>query len=167
MRNLFIALSIVTAVVCGVVFKAYAAGDVSISLGDEVLKWKDVWLSTSEVDALNGTAVELIPAPGSGKYLDLVKMTCTNDFTGSHFEAGSGTLDIRYTNSSGSLAAQFPNVFVEATSDNNFTAYGRDVMAADNAALVAHLSSDATATSGCTGIIKCRVYYRILQVSDI
>jgi hypothetical protein len=159
----------------GVSVSAFAAtGDVGASikpnavdfskLATRVLQYADVTLSSTQMDTLNATPVTLVAAPGSGKVIYLDDVFCYNTFVSTQFELGSGTLDVRYGSSSGSLAAQFSNEFVEYNSSKGAHAYARDSLTSDNTALVLYASSDVTAGNG---NIKCRATYRTVQLSDI
>jgi hypothetical protein len=159
----------------GISVSAFAAtGDVGASikpnavdfskLATRVLQYSDVTLSSTDMDTLNATPVTLVSAPGSGKVVYLDDVFCYNDYNTIQFELGTGTLDVRYGSSSGSLAAQFSNEFVEYNSDKTAHAYARDSLATTNSALVLWASSDVTAGNG---TIKCRATYRTVTLSDI
>jgi hypothetical protein len=128
------------------------------------ISYKDVKLTSTQMDTLNATPVELVAAPGTGKFLEVIAVLAFNDFGTAAFELGSGTVDIRYTDSSGGLAAQLTNAFVESAADALFKAYGRDVVISTNAALVAYASADVTAGDGS---LYLRVFYRTQVTSEI
>lgn len=134
-------------------------------LAERVLKYADVTMSSSDVDTLNATPVTAVSAPGAGKCLEVVKLTCFNDFSSVTFDSpGGGTIDLRYTDSSGSLKAQIINGFLEATSDKFYDAVVQSNYCSTNAALVLWASSDVQQGNGS---IKCRVTYRVITSSDI
>lgn len=151
-----------------------ATGDVGVSikpnavnfthLATRVLQYADVTLTSTQMDTLNATPVTLVAAPGTGKVIYLDDVFCYNDYNTIQFENGTGTLDVRYGSSSGSLAAQFSNEFVEYNSDKGAHAYARDSLTSDNTALVLYSSADVTAGNG---TIKCRATYRTATINDI
>lgn len=152
-----------------------ATGDVGVSIKPGSVKLSqmhasalqsvDLNLTSSQMDTLNATPVSAIAAPGSGYVTQVESVLCKVVSTGlTAFELGSGTVDFRYTDGSGGLAAQLTNAFVESSSDAYFQAYGRDAVAVVNAAIVAYASTDV---SQGTGSLNCRVFYRTVRGSDI
>lgn len=151
-----------------------ATGDVGVSikpnsikfsqLEAKVLKSVDVNLTSTQMDALNATPITVISAPGSGYVTQVESVLCFNDFVTTAFELGSGTVDFDYTNSSGGIAAQLTNAFVESSADAYFQAYGRDAVAQANAAIVAYATTDVSTGSGS---LNCRLFYRTVLASDI
>ena len=126
--------------------------------------FKDVTLSATQMDTLNATPVELVAAPGAGKALIVDHVVAYVAPVSAAFELGSGVLDVKYTGTSGTVAAEFTNAFVESASAAVAKAYGRDVIAVANAALVAHCSADVTSGDG---KVYLRVYYRTVLLSGL
>lgn len=126
--------------------------------------YKDIKLTAAQLDTLNATPVELLPAPGAGRILEVIGVVAFLDFVSAALELGSGVLDLRYENSSGGIAAQLTNAFVESAADAYFKAYGRDCVMLANKAIVAHASADVTSGDS---IIYLRVYYRTVVVADV
>lgn len=124
------------------------------------VSYKDVTVTAAQMDTLNATPVSLVAAPGAGKILVLDRVVAFLDAGATPFELGSGTVDVRYQNSSGGLAAQLTNAFVESATDAYFVAYGRDVLALVNQALVLYASADVTAGDG---VLYLRLYYRVVE----
>lgn len=124
----------------------------------------DVAIANAAIDTMNATPVQLVAAPGSGKLIQVLSVVCFNDFVTAALELGSGTLDVRYENSSGGLAAQFTNAWTESAADAYFTAVGRDVIGLTNKAIVMHASADVTSGGG---NLACRTHYRTITISDI
>ena len=142
----------------------FATG-IDASLAQHILKWRDTKFTATELDAMNGTPGELLPAPESTELYDVVEVVCNMTKGVSAFELGSGTLDVRYNSGSGSLIAQFANAFLE--SDSAIAkAYGRDMVSTNalGKKVVLYPSADVTAGSGS---LACRVYYRKIDTSDI
>lgn len=128
------------------------------------VSYVDVKITAAELDALNATPKELVAAPGSGKILECLGILAKLDFQATGLELGSGTLDCRYQNSSGGLAAQITNAFTEGAADAYYKAVGRDVVALVNQALVLHASADVTAGDS---ILYLRVYYRTVAAVEV
>lgn len=140
-----------------------SAGIVLGQLASSVLASADVTISSAAMDTLNATPVTLVAAQGSAAVIQVESVYCINTYNAAAFELGSGTLDIRYENSSGGLVAQFTNAWVESGA-GAFAVAGNQLMAVAlvNKAIVAHASADVTAGGGS---IKCRTYYRVLPNS--
>jgi hypothetical protein len=128
------------------------------------LRYADVTISAAAMDTLNATPVTLVAAPGTGKMIEFLGASVINTFLTTAFELGSGTVDIRYENSSGGLAGQLTNAFVESSATAYFRAAPLACVALTNKALVAYASADVTAG---LGNLKFRVYYRVLTVADV
>lgn len=128
------------------------------------ISYKDVKLTAAQLDTLNDTPVELVAAPGAGKVLECLGLVASLDFVVTRAELGSGTLDARYENSSGGLAAQITNAFAEAAADGIFKAPPLAVVALVNKALVLHASADVTSGDS---ILYVRVYYRTIVVAEM
>lgn len=128
------------------------------------ISYKDVKITAAEMDALNGTPKELVAAPGSGKVLECLGVLARLDAGATPFELGSGTVDVRYENGSGGLAAQLTNAFVEGAADALFKAPSLACVALENKALVAYASADVTAGDG---VLYLRVFYRTVVVSEV
>lgn len=124
----------------------------------------DVAIANAALDTMNATPVQLVAAPGSGKAVQVTSVFCFNDFVTAALELGSGTLDVRYENSSGGLAAQFTNAWAESAADAYMSAPGLAVVALTNKAIVMHASADITSGGG---NLACRVHYRTITISDI
>ena len=140
------------------------SGDIGPSLADDILRTLDFALSSTDMDTLNATPISIVQAPGTGKYNIIDRVTCFNDFNSTSFNLGMGTLDFRYSNSSGSLLARVPGACLGVSSDAYCAVYGQDAMSIANAAIVAHASEDVTAGNG---TLRCRVYYKTITASDI
>ena len=140
-------------------------------LRDHVLRgtvhYKDVVMTSTQLDSANATPIELIAAPGSG--LALIPLAAlTKVVAGSTaFELGSGTGAFKYTDGSGVEAlTAVTNAILETTA--NATGYYRSVGLAGvpvvNAALVFQPGADVTAGNG---NIYVRVCYLVVKVGEL
>jgi len=145
---------------------ALASPDLGQEIIDKVddLQYKDTSVTAAQMDTLNATPVSLVPAPGSGKMIEFLGQAVYNDFVTPAFELGSGTVDVRYENSSGGLAGQMTNAFIESAADAYFRVAPLACVALVNKALVLYASADITAGGG---NLKIRTYYRIVTIADI
>lgn len=129
------------------------------------VSYKDIKLTSTQMDSLNGTPVELIPAPGAGKAIEVLGAFSYIDAGSTPFELGSGTLLFKYTNGSGAeVATAIPNATVESATDTYYRSVALAVVPVVNAAIVAHAGADVTAGNGAVYI---RVYYRTVTIETI
>lgn len=143
-----------------------AVGDVQFNarLRHTIDSYKDVTLTATQMDTLNATPVTLIAAQGANKVIIVEAVFAFNDFNSVAFELGTGTVDVRYQNSSGGLAAQLTNAFVESGADAYFAAPGLACVALANQPVVAYASADVTAGNG---TLYLRVFYRVVDASTL
>lgn len=114
-------------------------------------------LTSAEILALRTTAIDIISAPGSGKYLEIVSATGYNNYNSTTYNAGTDLLNLEIN---GVAVWTFPNSFVEATSDTaNQGTRVADAAIATNSGLKARMSS-ADPTTG-NGTITIKAIYRI------
>lgn len=138
--------------------------DFAERLAQAIGSFVDVRITAAEMDALNASPKTLIAAPGAGKVIQVERVLARVVPGSTAFELGTGTVDLRYQNSSGGLAAQLTNAFVESAAAANFAAVGRDAVALANQPLVAHASADVTAGDG---NLYLRIYYRVVDTALI
>lgn len=102
-------------------------------------------LTTAQILALNSTEIELIAAPGAGKYIVVDSCEATIDYNSATYAAG-GNIVLSYTDVSGVAAATLTEAFVESTADAAIAnCQNLGVVPAINAPLVAAaLVSDPT-----------------------
>lgn len=135
-------------------------GDLALT----ILQWVDVLIANAALDTLNATPVSLVAAPGSGKALLFAGALVVNNFVTAALELGSGTLDIKYQNSSGGLAGQMTNAFVESAATAYAAVAPLTCVALVNQALVLHASADITSGGGNLAI---RMFYRTVTIAAI
>lgn len=129
-------------------------------LAEGTVMYKDGYLTSAQILALNTTPIEAIPAPGSGKCLIVTGMYGTIDYNSATYNEGTGVLRLSYTDASGDIASQFTNAFLEASADA--TAYAEPVIECvpvANAALVFNTAADPTTGDS---LIYYRIWYRIV-----
>lgn len=129
-----------------------------------ILQWVDVNIANAALDTLNATPVSLVAAPGSGKILQFCGAIVVNTFLTAALELGSGTLDIKYENSSGGLVGQMTNAFVESAATAYAAVAALTAVGLVNKALVLHASADITSGGGSLSI---RTFYRTVTVAAI
>ena len=150
-----------TSAVRQAVLSALGQPELANVIVEGTLLHKDVTIPTADVLTLYTTAYELIPAPGAGNCILVEGVYATIDYASATYSAGSNTLDVRYTNSSGDLVAQLTNAFLTSSADGRAQAdMQAETVPVVNAAVVAHVPS-ANPTTGDSDI-KVRVYYRIV-----
>lgn len=149
----------------GIPVAAFATNGITkAQLELQLLQWVDVAIANAAIDTMNATPVQLIAAPGSGKIIQFLGAIVVNTFLTTAFELGSGTMDIRYENSSGGLAGQLTNAFVESAATAYATVAPLTCVSLVNKAIVIHASADVTAGAGSMAI---RSFYRTVTVAGI
>lgn len=128
--------------------------------------YKDFVLTAAQMDTLNATPVTVLAAPGSG-LVNLVQaiflQVNSTGFTA--FELGSGVLEFRYVDGSGSkVITDVVNGVVESATDVQDLCPPIVCTPSANALICAHASADVTAG---TGNIQGRIWYRTVKVSEI
>lgn len=153
-----------------------AVGDEAIArlLVNEIHETADTLIATAAVKTLNATPVELVAAPGSGKYLEFLGALLFIDYTSADYVAGAGEdLVIRYENASGQICSASVDgsvlaasadalVYIPPVSDPSASPAG--FVVPDNKALVAHILTGEIATGDSP--FKIRTFYRTLHKSD-
>lgn len=131
------------------------------------LSYKDFTLTATQMDTLNATPVSILAAPGAG-LVTIVEGIYTRVAPGvTPFEAGSATLDYKYTDASGVVVATaVPNAQVEAATAA--VGYYRSIATAGvpvaNAAIVASIGTDVSAGDG---VVYGRIWYRTVKAAEV
>jgi len=125
-----------------------------------VIRRKRVTLTSAQILALYTTPVEIIAAPGTGYYNDVLSVMAINDYNSVAY-TGANALELRYTNASGAkVTGDLAAAFINSASDRADKAVGVAVTAVSNAAVVAAVP---TANPGAgNGTITLDIQYRTL-----
>lgn len=128
--------------------------------------YQDFVLSASQMDTLNATAVTVLAAPGTGLVNIVKQIVLYVNSTGlTAFELGSGVLEFRYADASGSkVVTDVPNATVESATDIIHYAPGIVCNPLANTLVCAHASADVTAG---TGNIQGRIFYKTIKQAEI
>lgn len=127
-------------------------------------------LTAAQVQALNATAVEVIAAPGAGKYIEFLGGEAFLDFESVGYDAVAATdyLSLRYTNASGAIvtANVSPAGFGDASADAHMKLAPASHVITQNAALVAHIQGGEWYSAAGDSPIVLRIQYRIVTAQD-
>ena len=126
-------------------------------------------LDTADVQTLNATPVEVIPAPGVGKYIEIESADAWLDYaTAAYDDVGAGEdFTLRYTDGSGAevIDAITGTGFGDATADEHRVARAKSVEPAANAAVVAHIKTGEWYAAAGDSPLKLRVRYRVRSLT--
>lgn len=119
----------------------------------------DVALTAAQIDALNATPIELVPAPGAGKALIFLGAFVYLAYGTVAWAGSSETIPIKYQNASGATVGTITEAFMESTA--NAYQYIEPVTAVvlANQALVATANADFTTGDS---PITIRIYYQVI-----
>ena len=130
-----------------------------------VVSYRDFKLTSTQLDALNATPIELIPAPGADKAVVVEGVFTKIDAGATAFESGTATLKFCYTNGSGDeTATAVPNARVESGTDTYYHSIPAAVIPVVNAKVVAAIGTDISAGDG---TIYGRIFYRVVDVNEV
>lgn len=141
----------------------YAFTD-GISQGKNILNGKTITLTAAEVLALNSSPKELLPAPGAGKYYEVLSVSLTYDFVTAYTIGAATNLNIHYTNGAGvsTMVDLAATGFLDQAQDETriLARTALNVEPALNAAMVLALAG-ADVTAG-TSTLTVDIVYRTL-----
>jgi hypothetical protein len=148
---------------------ALAANSVTSAKMDEVvLKTANVSLTNAMVLALRATPIELVAAPGAGKFLEFISAEIIFDYVGAYTESADN-LAVKYENGSGVQVSQDIETtgFLDATADTKTNALAKiNTITAktgcENKALVLHNTGDGEFGGGnAANALRVRTAYRV------
>jgi hypothetical protein len=129
----------------------------------------DIEITTTELLALNATAIELVPAPGAGKALILLGAVLFLDYNTTAYDgvAAGEDLTINYTDKTGAVLATIETTgFLDQGTDQVRYVYAASTAAITpvaDAVLCLHLLTAEIATGNSP--LKLRVYYRVVPTT--
>ncbi len=126
------------------------------------LKVAKVTLTSAQVLALNTTPVTLVAAPWAGLFIDVVSVSWKVDYNSAAY-ATNTTLEVRYTNGSGSKVTADLAALITATADKTVTVKGvtTELVNIANAPVIVRAATGNPATGNSPVTIE--VTYRVLK----
>lgn len=127
---------------------------------------KTVTLTAAQVNALNTTPVDLIPAPGAGKAIVITSVVAEYDYVTTAFGGVASGDDMRIKYNGGSTIATIETTgFIDQTSDQyrNYTVPAGELTIAPNTKVVVDSGGDGT-TGGTGSTVKLIVTYKIISL---
>lgn len=143
-----------------------AVGDANMAraLQSDICSHRDTVLTSAEIDALNATPIELVPAPGAGKSLFVCSVVAWLNYNSTAWAGSSETIPLKY-GTAGTTITTITEAFMERTSDGYQNLLPVDgVGAQDNTAIYATANADFTTGNS---PLSVRVYYRTVGGSTI
>lgn len=137
------------------------AGLIKGSLGlDGVAQRKQLTLTSAQILALNSTPVTLVPAPGAGKYIEVLRVSAKLVFNSVAY-TGANALEIRYTDGSGAKAtSDLAAALINAAATRRDSATAAAVTQVANAPVVAAVPSANPGAGDSTMVVD--VLYRVV-----
>jgi hypothetical protein len=119
-------------------------------------------VSSAELKALNTTAKTLIASPGAGNAIQFLSAVVMHDYATAAYTESNANLEFRYTDKDGAICGTGEATgFLDATADKMIAvAPAASPLMVANAALV--LAAAANPAGSGTGVLRCRVTYRVV-----
>lgn len=134
--------------------------------GQTRLRYEIVPVTSAQILALNSTPVTILSAPGSGKYIDVIKVDVIYDYATAYTITSAGDLRLYYGSRTGGNAASATIAvlgLLDASADTILTASGMvngTNPPTTNLAVVLQ-NMNTVAYSGGTSTLRLAVLYRI------
>lgn len=133
----------------------------------------DKYITSTQVLALQTTGIDVVPAPGAGKYLMFLGATVFMDYNSAAYTGGGGKdIVFTYTDKSGAAVSHTidDTVFAGQTADVIAHAYplnaaASTLAAAANAPIVISIASSNWTVGDSP--LKVRTFYRVLTKTDL
>lgn len=131
-----------------------------------------VQLTAAQILDLADTPVELVAAPGAGKYLEFLGAVLMLDHAGTGFAETADNLEVHYENEAGAAASAVIEMtgFIDQVADTLIearplaTAVARAKTAVENKALVlTNINDDFTDAGTTTSVLRVATRYRVLS----
>jgi hypothetical protein len=116
-------------------------------------------LTNAEVDGLHGAPITLIPAPGAGKFIQVLSVHCMYKYDTAAFGGidAADELEIRYTDATGAelVTAIECNGFITLTADAHrfISAIATEIIPVANAPVVVHMADSGISGGGASYLV--------------
>lgn len=134
--------------------------------GADVIRRSVTTIAAADVKTLNATAVEIVPAPAAGYFIDVISVHWFLDFATAAYDAAAAgdTLVARYTDAAGAIAtdAVAGDTIGAAAADYHVTVRPIiECIPVTDAALVAHITTGEWFAAAGDSPLKVEVLYRV------
>lgn len=131
-------------------------------------------ITADQIRALNTTPVQIVPAPGADRIVQLDTITAFLDYSGGAFAMGGNNLEIRETNGAGTsllasaddISAAFMQSVADALVENSADCYyGDEVVRILNAPIVAYVPNADPTGAAATSVLYLTATYKLIKVN--
>lgn len=134
---------------------------------NDLLEYKEVSLSAANIIAMNGTPVEIVAAPGSGKYLSVSKIIFEITRTATAF-TGGGVTTFQYSGGAVVHASSIPASVItggagRVITELNVNTQANGVTIPENTKLT--ITNGTGAFAAGTGTAKVKIWYKTITAS--
>ena len=148
----------------------YDFGVVETSAPGEAVQKASGTIATGDVATLNATPVEMIPAPGAGKYIEVLSVHWFLDFATTAYDAAAAgdTLEAKYTNGSGDAvvdAVAGDAIGAAAADYHTIVQAVQELIPVANAAVVAHVNTGEWYGAAGDSPLKWEALYRVRDLA--